>query len=154
MTGSRLEGALKARVGLLKGPLGLGRAALADVVEERVEDRLPVHAGRRDGQLDRHLAAVTVKGGELEAVPGDAGLPAVEKPAHSPVVGFAVTLGDDQLRHRASARLLPGPPECLLGGLVPGDDGARRIDRHERLAGGLEDRPCELDLAPVGTRRR
>ena len=152
--GSRLEGALKARVSLLKGPLGLGRAALADVVEERVEDRGPAYARRRDAQLDRNLAAVTVKGGELEAASGEADLPALEKPLHSPVVGFAVALGDDQLRHRTSACLLAGPAEGLLGGLVPGDDGARRVDRHERLVGGLEDRPCELDLAPVGTRRR
>jgi hypothetical protein len=120
--------------------LFLGSLAGCDVVQEGVEALPSVHLVRRDRQLHRELAPLSVQRGDLEPLVQHRPLSGREVTLEAAPVSLAVLLGDDRVRQHAPDRLFPGPAEGPLRLGVPVGDEPVGVHRDEGLVRSVDHR--------------
>jgi hypothetical protein len=114
------------------------RVVLGHVAQEADEQQATT-IDRSNRQFDGKLLAILSDGGYLDATAQHCGLAARKIALQSVLVGFAIALGNDEIRHRVPDRFLARPAEHVHSLIVPiGDDPVVPHDDH-RIERGLQD---------------
>src|SRR5215207_4292860 len=108
-------------------------------MQEGVEYIRAAGAHSRDRELDRELPAVAVQRLQLDAPADQRTLAGLQEALQGPVVRAAVARRQDRLGEVAAERLLLRPTEGHLRLRVPRGDAPGRVDRDERVVGGVHD---------------
>jgi len=121
----------------------LGMLPLGDVLDVAREGGRPGEVRSHDRQLDGEARPVAAPTDHLDRLPQDPGLPGVQVPLETSAVILPQVVGDDQLGHLSTDRLVTREAEEPLRRRVPLDDHPPVVDRDHGVEGGLQDRRLE-----------